>query len=168
LRATRRAIRILSRELKNSEPTMEYGTDDDSDDSVTDVENNNCDDDENTPLEILRLVKKEMRKARRDSRSLCCSEGNSEDSDVEYDHAYDHDDRSTMKRILRATRRAIRIMTNELKNATAESPAEIMEYEAIYSDRKEDSDNTKYENDVTSLDILRILRRAMRAARRNN
>jgi len=153
---------------------------DDSDyDDDDDVEGNNSDsvaddDVEITPLVVLQLVKNEMRKARRHRHHG--ENESTKDSDVEYDHAFDHDDRSTMKRILRATRRAIRVMTNELEDAAAaadENPVETMEYENMYYNNGEghsDDNNTtttKYEDDVTPLDVLWLLRKEMRRARKN-
>ena len=83
---------------------------------------------------------------------------NGDSSGEEFDRAYDHDNRATMKRILRATRRAIRIMCDLM--ITDNNEDEAMDYES--GDAYQDSDSSNVDEqeeedgevEITPLEVL--------------
>ncbi|TLY45227.1 MAG: hypothetical protein E6K54_08890 [Gammaproteobacteria bacterium] len=109
-------------------------------------------------------------------------------SEEEYDRAYDYDSKSTMRRVLRATRRAIRIMNNQLM--VADNEKDFMEHEsgdshlpprpwnrqisrryfpyhqlAVDNGGSIDKNNEDGDAQVTPLLVLQLLKREMRKAR---
>ena len=90
-------------------------------------------------------------------------ETDEDSSGDEYDRAYDDDNRSTMRRMLRTTRRFIRVASEILMKDDTEKAS--MDYKS--SDVDQDDDNQ--ENGmipIGPLDVLQLLKKEIRKARR--
>ena len=90
-------------------------------------------------------------------------ETDEDSSGDEYDRAYDDDNRSTMRRMLRATRRFIRITSNILMENDSEKTSMDYERSDVYQD---DVNQENGASTISPLEVLQVLKKEIRKARR--
>src|SRR5436190_4135590 len=81
-----------------------------------------------------------------------------ESSGDDYDHVYDDDDRSTMRRVLQAARRSIRLLSGSLR-----ADEDNMEDENDDSEGEDERDGR--DESMTPMDVIREIKSTMREAR---